>query len=353
MVLQAPSAAHSGYSTERIMHRVLLATIPGALALTWHFGWGSLINVLLCSLCALACEALVLRLRCRPVGFYLRDCSALVTAVFLGLALPPLAPWWIVVVGCVFSIVIAKQLYGGLGYNPCNPAMVGYAALLLCFPMQMSRWLVPHSLLPEDIHQPGLWESLNLVFGAADWIDGMTGATPLDVLKQQTGMMIEQVYASQPVFQQAGWAGVGWEWVNLGFLAGGLWLLRMRVFSWHAPLAMLATLSLTALVYWDSGSSESFGSPVFHLFSGASMMGAFFILTDPVSSATSIKGKLVYGAMIGALVFVIRSWGEYPDAIAFAVLLANFAAPTIDRYSLPRSYGHARRGTKTSGDGDQ
>ena len=336
-------AARSGQSTENIMHWVLLATLPGGLALTWQFGWGVPINVLLCSLCALACEAMALRLRGRPVGFHLRDCSALVTAIFLGLALPPLVPWWVVAMACSCSIIIAKQLYGGLGNNPCNPAMVGYATVLLCFPEQMSRWLTPQTLLPEGLYQPGLWQSIHLVIGGGDLIDGITGATPLEVLKHKTGLMIEQVYASEPIFNRASWAGEGWEWVNLGFLAGGLLLLRKGIFSWHAPLMMLVSLSLMALFYWDAGSSASHGSPLFHLFSGASMMGAFFILTDPVSSATSIRGKLIYGAMIGVLVFSIRSWGDYPDALAFAILLANFAAPTIDRYAAPRTFGHSAK----------
>ena len=133
--------AHSAQSTSKVMQLVIWATVPGILALTWQFGWGSLINVVIASVTALICEAMVVKMRGRSVAFYLSDYSALVTALLLALSLPPLAPWWIIVVGTVFSIVVAKQLYGGLGYNPFNPAMVGYVVLLISFPIQMTTWV--------------------------------------------------------------------------------------------------------------------------------------------------------------------------------------------------------------------
>ena len=138
---------------------------------------------------------------------------------------------------------------------------------------------------------------------------------------------------------------------NLGFLAGGLFLLYKRVFTWHAPVAMLVALFLISGIFYDGGSSASGGSPVLHLLSGATMLGAFFIVTDPVTSAVSNRGRLIYGAAIGVLVYLIRTWGNYPDAVAFAVLLLNFAAPFIDYYTLPRTYGHtkARRATEKEG----
>ena len=154
--------AHAAQNTAAVMRLVLLATVPGLLALTVFFGWGPLINILLAAAVAVACEALVMRLRRRPVMFYLSDCSALVTAVLLGLALPPLAPWWVVVIGTGFAILIAKHLYGGLGYNPFNPAMVGYVVLLISFPVQMTAWPAPLELYPEGAQAPGLWQSLQV-----------------------------------------------------------------------------------------------------------------------------------------------------------------------------------------------
>ncbi|UTW46738.1 electron transport complex subunit RsxD [bacterium SCSIO 12696] len=335
--------AHTGRSTARVMQLVLLATVPGVVALTVFFGWGVWINLILASITALATEAALLKLRHKPVGFYLKDYSALVTAVLLALALPPLAPWWLVVVGTLFAIAIAKQLYGGLGFNPFNPAMVGYVVLLISFPVEMTRWLNPAPLLAEGIDLPGLKQSLAVVFAGSPIVDGVSGATPLDLFKHNSGQMVEQFYASHTLFDQGRWAGVGWEWVNIGFLIGGIFLLWQRIFTWHGPVAMLVTLLLMALLFHDGGSSHSLGSPALHLLSGATMLGAFFIVTDPVTSATSNLGRLIYGALIGLLVYVIRAWGNYPDAVAFAVLLANFAAPFIDYYTLPRSYGHERR----------
>jgi Na+-translocating ferredoxin:NAD+ oxidoreductase subunit D len=331
--------AHGSQRTARVMQKVLLATAPGVVALTWFFGFGTLVNIAWGCLVALACEALALTLRRRPVRFYLGDCSALVTATLLCIALPPYSPWWLIVVGIASSILLAKHLYGGLGYNPFNPAMAGYVILLISFPVQMTTWAPPRGVGAT----PGLLQALQACFlpGA---FDGVTMATPLDIMRQNNSLLMEDLWAQNPQFGR--WAGVGWEWVNLAFLAGGAWLLQQRVFTWHAPLAMLAALTLLAALFYDGGSSASGGSPLFHLLSGATMFGAFFIVTDPVTSAVSVRGRLVYGALIGALVYIIRVRGNYPDAVAFAVLLMNFAAPFIDQYTQPRVYGHQRGGDR-------
>lgn len=330
-------------TTGGVMRWVLLATLPGFLALSYFFGWGTLINLIIASLTAVASEALALMLRKRPVLFYLKDCSALVTAVLLGLALPPYAPWWLVVIGTASAILLAKQLYGGLGYNPFNPAMVGYVILLISFPIEMTRWTIPQTLLTDGQILPSLLASLQAVFLSNDAIiNGFTGATPLDLFKSQQGLMVNQIMAEQALFASATLIGAGWEWVNIGFLIGGLFLLYKKAFTWHAPISMLATLSLMAFLFYDSGSSESGGSILLHLLTGGTMLGAFFIITDPVSSAVSNRGRIIYGIGIGILIYVIRVWGNYPDAVAFAVLLMNFAAPFIDYYTLPRTYGHKK-----------
>ncbi len=341
--ITSPHTTRAG-TAGSVMQTVIIACTPGLVALTLSFGIGSIINTLLTALFCLAFEAVCLKLRGRPLAFYLKDYSALVTAVLLGLALPPYAPWWIVAVGSFFAIVVAKQMYGGLGFNPFNPAMVGYVVLLISFPVEMTRWTLDIAALPEGIKHPDLLQALTLVFVGADsvLVDGYTAATPLDVLKQNNSLTLDTLYSTEPVFSSARWAGAGWEWVNLAFLAGGVYLLYKKVFTWHAPVAMLLAITLMAALFYDGGSSTSTGSPLFHLLSGATMFGAFFIITDPVSSAVSTRGRLIYGACIGILVFVIRAWGNYPDAIAFAVLLMNFAAPFIDYYTLPRTYGHEK-----------
>ncbi len=333
--------AHGPMSTSRVMQEVLLATVPGVIVLTHFFGFGTVVNIVWGGLLAVAFESLALTLRGRNPRDYLGDYSALVTSTLLCIALPPYAPWWLVAVGVASSILLAKHLYGGLGYNPFNPAMVGYVVLLISFPVQMTAWAAPRGA-GEAV--PGLLEALRACFLPSTY-DAVTMATPLDVLKQNNSFLVETLWANNPAFGR--WGGLAWEWVNLAFLAGGGWLLYRRIFTWHAPVAMLVSLALLAALFYDGGSSASGGSPLFHLLSGATMFGAFFIVTDPVTSAVSLRGRLIYGALIGALVYIIRVRGNYPDAIAFAVLIMNFAAPFIDHYTQPRTYGHSRPGKES------
>ena len=346
---------HGANRTGRLMRLVVYATFPGIAALTHFFGIGVLINVLLASLSCIAFEALVMKLRARPVAFYLRDCSALVTGVLIGVSLPPYCPWWLVVSAAFIAIVLAKQLYGGMGFNPFNPAMVAYVLLLISFPVQMTQWATPLPMLADGQSLPSVVAALEKVFLGAG-IDGYSSATVLDVMKQNSGQTLADLYQQEPVFATGHWAGAGWEWVNLAFLIGGIYLLYKKAFTWHAPVSMLLALALMAALFYDSGSSNSGGSPIFHLLSGATMLGAFFIVTDPVSSAVSTRGRMVYGALIGVVIYVIRTWGtSYPDGVGFAVLLLNFAAPFIDYYTTPRTYGHKkpRRATDSSKqDGD-
>ncbi|WP_163835024.1 electron transport complex subunit RsxD [Spartinivicinus ruber] len=332
---------HSQNQSTKVMQWVLIALLPGILANCYFFGYGVLINLAWATVIALASEALVLKLRQRPIKFYLADYSAVVTAFLLALAIPPTAPWWLTLIGCSFAIVIGKQLYGGLGYNPFNPAMLGYVLLLISFPVEMTAWLPPRGI-EGNLSNPSLVESLGfwLPSISSTVVDSFTGATPLDVVKTNTSLTLLELWQQTPVLE--GYAGIGWTWVNLAFLAGGIFLLVKKVFTWHAPVAMLAALLVMSFLFYGGEGSDSHGGPLFHLLSGATMLGAFFIVTDPVSSATSKKGRLVFGASIGVLTYIIRAWGGYPDGVAFAVLLMNMAAPTIDYYTQPRTYGHKK-----------
>ncbi|MFV0476408.1 MAG: electron transport complex subunit RsxD [Parahaliea sp.] len=328
--------AHGPASTGNMMLQVMLATIPGITVLTLFFGYGTLVNILCASLFGLLFESIALWLRGRQALSYLKDYSALVTALLLGIAMPPYAPWWLIAVGMLAAIGLAKQLYGGLGFNPFNPAMVGYVVLLISFPLQMTSW-TPAYTVGET---PGLLDALRACFAPAQF-DATTSATALEVVKQNNSLLLKTLWVDNPALGR--WGGTGWEWANIAFLAGGLWLLYRRIFSWHAPLSFLVALGLMAALFYDNGSSASGGSPLFHLLSGATMLGAFFIITDPVTSAVSVRGRLIYGALAGILVYVIRVWGNYPDAVAFSVLIMNFAAPFIDYYTQPRTYGHQGR----------
>jgi electron transport complex protein RnfD len=334
---------HRPLSTGEVMRAVIIATLPGLAALTWFFGWGNLINIVWASLLAIGLETLMLRLRGRPVAFFLKDNSALVTAILLGLALPPTTPFWVTAVAMLFAIVIAKHLYGGLGSNPFNPAMVGYVVVLISFPKQMTAWLPAQSI--DGVSALGFLDSLSLIFTgqvADRGVDAFTLATPLDTFRIYHGQF-EKLADMQVMKGQ--WAGVGWEWINLGFLLGGCYLLARRLITWHIPVSMLAAMGLLALPFY-AADPHNYGSPLFHWFSGGAMLGAFFIATDPVTAATSARGKLIFGAGIGVLVYVIRTFGGYPDAVAFSVLIMNIAAPMLDYYTQPRTYGHGapRRG---------
>ncbi|OOV88121.1 electron transport complex subunit RsxD [Oceanospirillum linum] len=334
---------HRPLSTRKVMQTVILATLPGLATLTWLFGWGSIINVLVASASGLLFEAIILKMRRRNPLPALKDNSALLTCVLLGIALPPLAPWWLVVTGTFVAIVIAKQLYGGLGNNPFNPAMAAYALLLISFPVEMTQWVTPASLLDNGI---SLGQSITAVFGSAVNVpDAFTMATPLDGFKHKGMLMADEYWRQSNFLPEKIWQA--WATASIAFMLGGLYLLWKRIFTWHIPVAMLGTLTVLSLLFYGADASN-YASPYVHLLSGATLFGAFFIATDPVTAATSNKGKIWFGIGIGVLIYVIRTWGSYPDAVAFSVLLMNFAAPFIDYYTQPRSFGHnkARKGIK-------
>ncbi len=342
--ITSPHMSSAG-KTGDVMLTVVLATLPGLALLTWFFGWGNLINIAWASLVAVSCEALVISIRQRSVMFYLTDYSALLTGVLIGLSLPSLAPWWLTLIATSFAIIFAKHLYGGMGQNPFNPAMVGYALVLIAFPVEMTSWLAPKSL-PGNDQIPSFLQTLTAIFPfvGGEAVDAFTMATPLDTFKHKGEQLAAQLWASEPVLSPSSW--LAWQSISAGYLLGGAYLLYKKVFTWHTPVALLVAMTIISGIFWLID-PDSYGSPLLHLLGGATMLGAFFIATDPVSSATSVKGRLYYGAAIGILVYIIRTWGNYPDAIAFAVLLMNFAAPFIDYYTQPRTYGHQISHQKT------
>ncbi|MDQ7730052.1 RnfABCDGE type electron transport complex subunit D [Halomonas sp. SpR8] len=317
----------------RLMRWVIIATLPGIATMSYFFGLGVISNVLLAAAFGVALEAAVLRLRRRPIRVTLNDSSALLTGVLLGASLPPASPWWLIGVGMVAAIVVAKQLYGGLGHNPFNPAMVGYALLLVSFPTYMTLWASPQGLIPD-----GLWAQITGTLPTAQ-LDSLSGATPLDAFKHKgDAVLANEFWATSPLPEGTLNA---WRWVGLAWLAGGVLLLAKRIISWHIPVAMVGSLVVLATLFYLSAPSH-FASPLFHLLTGATLFGAFFIATDPVSAATSRRGKLLYGVGIGALVITIRTFGGYPDAVAFAVLLMNLCVPLLDLYSVPRPTGQPK-----------
>ncbi|MDJ0882330.1 MAG: electron transport complex subunit RsxD [Gammaproteobacteria bacterium] len=323
-------------STNRLMFNVLLALVPGTLAYLWFFGVGILVNILFSVIFALLLESLVLVLRKRPLKPYLGDYSAVVTAWLFALCIPMHSPWWLIATGIFFAMIAGKHLYGGLGFNPFNPAMVGYVVVLISFPKEMTTWFLPTQISGDSLN---LMQAFSYSLGLLDtsqW-DALTSATPLDQYKTGLGLnlTISEIRQS-PVFGD--FAGVGWEWIANWWFIGGLYMLFTKTIRWHIPVSMILGLLIPAFLFYVIN-PDSVASPGFHLFSGGLMLGAFFIATDPVSSSTTTQGRLIYGFMIGVLIYIIRYWGGYPDGVAFAVLLANMAVPLIDYYTQPRTFG--------------
>jgi electron transport complex protein RnfD len=321
------------------MRQVIYALLPALIALIWAFGSGVLINVCIAGIAALVFESLMLQIRGQSVQTTITDYSALLTAMLLAMAIPPLTPWWITVTGVFFAIVVAKHLYGGLGQNLFNPAMVGYAVLIISFPAEMSAWSVTN--LGDIGNPPGVFDSLRSILLGLPVADALSSATPLDAVK--SGLSMKQTVSeihSAPQFSAlfGVLGGKNWEIVNGLAAGGGLWLLYKGIIRWHIPVAMLSTLILVSFLFYFADDAIH-ASPIFHLFSGGTMLCAFFIATDPVTAAASNKGRIIYGIGIGLIIYIIRSWGAYPDGIAFAILLMNLAVPIIDRYTRPTRYG--------------
>lgn len=327
---------HSPYvrksvSVQRTMGLVLVALLPGVAAYAWVLGGGILVNLLIATVTALLAEALMLRLRRRSIATGLGDLSAVVTAWLVALSFSPIAPWWLTVIGVLIAIIAIKHLYGGLGQNPFNPAMASFCAMIVAFPALMSQW--------PDPGQLSFAAQLDLILGGARELDGVTAATALDALRigLRSGAGNVDAVMAGPAFGLAG--GRGWEWIALAYLAGGLFLLAKRIITWHMPVAFMAMLAGVSGVFWLINPAQ-FASPLFHLASGGAMLAAFFIITDPVSGATTPRGKLLFAAGIALIAWLIRSFGAYPDGIAFGVLLMNICVPLLDMSTQPRVFGH-------------
>jgi electron transport complex protein RnfD len=330
-------------SVAAVMQQVLLALVPAAAAHVWFFGPGFVFNLLIATLfCALG-EGVMAHLRGRRPEDLLSDFSVLVTAALLAFCLPSLTPWWVTATAALFGVVVAKHLYGGLGYNLFNPAMAGYVVVLVAFPAQMNVWIAPRI---GDIDYQYLTVLQTLVYtltGAFPdgiTVDAVSRATPLDSMKTGLNNMITvtEVRAG-PLMGDFG--GRGWEWIGNFIAIGGFWLLIRKVIRWHIPVGVIAGLLLPTTVMYLVGPGTN-PSPGFHWFSGASILCAFFIATDPVSAAASPKGRLIYGFGIGLFIYMIRTWGSYADGVAFAVLIMNMAVPLIDRFTRPHIVGHER-----------
>lgn len=332
-----------------VMLKVAAALLPAIAVYVHVFGIGILVQLTLATLTALATEAACLKLRKYPVKPFLLDGSAIVTAWLLALSLPPLSGWWMIVLATIIAIALAKHLYGGLGQNPFNPAMIGFAVMIVSFPAQMSRWAAPLALQsgPLDAGAQLAYIFTGRLPGGIGF-DAIASATPLDTVKTaliQHGGLGDVLQTT--LFTSGGLLPSQMGWIALAYLAGGLYLLFSRIIPWQTPLSFIAGLGLmaAAMHLFDP---NHYTSPLFHLFGGAAMLGAFFIITDPVSGPTTPRGRLIFGASIGVLTYLIRVFGGYPDGVAFAVIILNIAAPFIDQYTQPAVFGRKAKQNDSS-----
>ncbi len=348
---------HENTSVSRIMGLVIVALLPATAFGLYQFGWPALFLFIVTVLAALLLEAGSLYLAGKPVRVTLLDGSALLTGWLLAMTLPPWAPWWTGVVGAFLAIVIGKQVFGGLGQNLFNPAMVARVGLLISFPLEMTTFIAPTPLFSAAA--PNFTDSLAITFGSATApFDAVSSATALGHYKTELsrGIAIPDAAAGTDslynLFLGINAGSLG-ETSALLLLLGGLFLLYKRVITWHIPLSMLGTLCGLATLFYLLDPAH-YVSPLVHLVSGAALLGAFFIATDLVTSPVSVRGQLLFGAGCGALVFVIRTWAGYPEGVAFAVMLMNACTPLIDHYLKPRIYGRDRKGEPLSyGDGEK
>ncbi|WP_238843437.1 RnfABCDGE type electron transport complex subunit D [Thiomicrorhabdus xiamenensis] len=338
--------AHNDQTVRKVMLQVQLAAMPALLMHIYLFGFGIVVQWLLAVVTYLVVEYSMLKLRGRPVMPFLTDLSALITVTGLVFCIPPTAPWWVVVTGSAFALIFGKHIYGGLGYNPFNPAMLGYAFLIISFPVQMTTWIMPSEI---SGHYLGFMDAVQVIFtgalSSADF-DMLTGATPLNEMRIGIAQGVTVADTLAPIAghtsQTHYWLGLNsWAWINIAFLVGGIYLLYKRTIRWQFPVGFLGSLFLMAWIF-HGYNPEMYPPASFVLLSGGTMLAAFFIITDPVSASTTPVGRFIYACGIGVLVYVIRSWGTFPDGLAFAILLMNIAVPLIDQYTQPRVFGHKR-----------
>ncbi|BAU57899.1 electron transport complex protein RnfD [Halorhodospira halochloris] len=335
---------------ESIMRQVMLAAAPATLFGIWLYGWPAFNLVAITLVTVILAELLCLRLAGRPTGG-VRDGSALVTGLILAMSLPPWAPWWIAVTGGLVAIIVAKGVFGGTGQNLFNPAMVARVALLIAFPVEMTRWVEPAPLTSGA--SPGFLEGLQITFlGAVDW-DAVTSATTLDATRTALaeGRTIEAALPDvfDPWLALLGYApGSLAESSALLLLAGGIYLLARRIIAWDIPIVMLVTLAVLSTGFHVLD-PDRYASASVHILAGSTLLAAFFIATDPSTSPATPFGRAIFAAGCAAIIWLVRTYGGYPEASAFAVLLMNCFTPIIDHYLRPRIYGRDRLGNPLNG----
>ena len=322
-LLVSPSPhIHSSVSTKSLMRDVVIALLPAALVSVIFYGLGELL-VLGVSIASCVLLEYVITRYLMKTSSTICDWSAAVTGLLLGLNLPATTPWWVVFIGAVVAIGVAKMSFGGLGQNPFNPALTGRVFLLVSFPTYMTHWEAPQGL-----------------FGA----DAVTGPTPLGMVKEDLllGKTVPQIMDERGLdygrmlFANIG--GTAGEVCALALLAGFVYLLVRRVIRPHITLSIWATVAAVSLIFWLADPSR-FTDPVFNLLTGGMILGSCFMATDYVTSPMSVKGGIIFGIGIGFITMMIRYFGSYPEGMSFAILIMNAFVPLLNMWFHQKKYG--------------
>ena len=325
--LVSPSPhTHGSESTQSIMRDVLIALTPAMLVSILASGWSALMLILVGAAACVLTEFLIQKyLLKRPVT--VSDLSAVVTGCLLALNLPPDSPWWLIVIGSVVAIGVAKMTFGGLGQNIFNPALVGRVFLLVSFPVLMTSWNDSGSL-----------------FGI---VDAFSGATPLGAVKEglANGMTLSQIKADDLSFSQEFFFNMGGssgEFSALALILGFIYLLCRRVIKATIPVTILCTVFVVSGIFWLAN-PERFTNPVFNIFTGGLLLGAIFMATDYVTSPMTTKGQIIFGIGIGLITVFVRYFGSYPEGVSFAILIMNCTVPLLNKYCKPRRFGEVKK----------
>lgn len=336
---------HKNKSVQRSMAMVMLALTPATAYGFYIFGWPSIILFFTTLGSAFLFEVVCLKIAGKSVSVFAFDGSAFLTAWLLAASLPPWAPWWIAVLGSAIAIIIAKQAYGGLGQNVFNPAMVARVALLISFPLEMTNFINPIPMFSAGA--PNFIDSLGIVFGTGSF-DAVSSASVLDSIKTEVGQgaMLGDVLNGR--YEPLNWmlgnaSGSLAEGAAILLIIGGVALIFGRIITWYIPVSTIVTVAVFATLF-NLIDSSKYPDAMVHVFTGATILAAFFIATDPVTSPMSPKGQLFFGFGLGALIFIIRSWTSYPEGVSFAILIMNALTPLIDRYLRPRIFGRTLKG---------
>mgnify|MGYP001577612145 FL=1 len=323
IIISASPHVHSDRTSKKLMYDVVIALIPAFLVSLYVFGIGALIVTAVAVISCLLFEYLIQKFLLKS-EVTIGDGSALITGVLLAFNLPSGIPVWMIVVGSLVAIGVAKMSFGGLGFNIFNPALVGRVFLLISFPVQMTMWTTA-------------------VENQTEIADAVTGATPLGIIKE--GLMFGETMAeisskipSLPDMFMGITGGSLGEVSAFALLIGGVYLLIKKVITWHIPVTMLVTMAVMTGIFWVVD-SESYASPLIHILSGGALLGAFFMATDLVTSPMTKKGMVVFAMGIAVITVVIRLFGAYPEGVSFAILIMNALVPLINTYFKPRRFG--------------